>query len=98
MVCQLQPEQMYEVETPGHFANAQKGDILLSLGGDGVIAHLLRQVDPPQFYDHSGLITQDLTQTTNDGKPSYSPQQISHSTATIERWLEHSSLILMAYS
>jgi hypothetical protein len=89
MVCQLQPDNAYEVEVPGHFINAQKGDILLSLGGDGVIAHLLRQVDPPQFYDHTGMITQDLSKEIKDGKFSYSPQQISHSTATIERWLEH---------
>jgi hypothetical protein len=91
MVCQLynQTGDEYEVEVPGHFINAQKGDIILSLGGDGVIAHLLRRVDPPQFYDHSGMITQELSKEVKDGKYNYLPQQITHSTATTDRWLHH---------
>jgi Carboxypeptidase regulatory-like domain len=86
LVCQLRiGERPYEIEVPAHYENASKGDVLLSLGGDGVIARLLRQVTPAQYYDHSGMITRDMTSVVVDNRPHYQAQQITHATATTER-------------
>lgn len=86
LVCQLRiGEKPYEVEVPAHYENASKGDVLLSLGGDGVIARLLRQVTPAQYYDHSGMITRDITSMMVNNRPQYQAQQVTHSTATTER-------------
>ncbi len=62
------------MNTPGLFLNAQKGDVLLAPGGNGIIGRLLNQVIPPQFYSHSGLMTR------NHG-------QITHCTGSLD-WLE----------
>lgn len=74
-VCQATPEKR-EVITPGRFMNAQKGDVILSPGGGGLIGGLLRQVMPPQRYSHSGIMTRNHTEVT-------------HSTASEERLLAY---------
>jgi hypothetical protein len=45
--------------------NARKGDIVLSPGGNGFIGNLLRQVDHPQRYSHSGIMTRNHDQITH---------------------------------
>jgi hypothetical protein len=74
-VCQATPEKR-TVITPGRFLNARKGDIVLSPGGPGVIGQLLRQVNPPQRYSHSGIMTRNY-------------DQITHCTASEDRMLDY---------
>jgi len=73
-VCQATPETR-EVVTPARFLNALKGDIILSPGGNGLIGGLLLQVNPPQRYSHSGIMTRNY-------------DQITHSTASEDRLLD----------
>jgi hypothetical protein len=40
---------------PGRIHNAKKGDVILSPGSQTIIAQLLRQVHPAQYYSHSGV-------------------------------------------
>ncbi len=87
-VCQATLEQR-EVTIPACFENAKKGDILLAPGGDGLIGGLLHQLNPPQRYAHSGMITSDPTVSVKDGEISYEPQRITHSTAVVERAMEY---------
>ena len=63
-VCQATSEQQ-QVIMPGRFMNARKGDLILSPGGVGLIGGLLRQVTPPQRYDHSGMMTRNHDQITH---------------------------------
>jgi hypothetical protein len=56
MVCQLTSEVQWRY-VPGRILNAKKGDLLLDPGGPGLIGQLLRQVTPPQFYSHCGIMT-----------------------------------------
>ena len=56
--------------------NARQGDIILSPGGDGLVAKLLRQVYPPQLYSHSGIMSKNHTEVT-------------HSTASESRLFEY---------
>lgn len=63
-VCQATAEQR-QVITPGRFMNARKGDLILSPGGNGLIGGLLRQVNPPQRYSHSGIMTRNHDQITH---------------------------------
>lgn len=74
-VCQATDEKEYRW-VPARFVNARQGDIIISPGGAGVIAALLRQVSPPQFYSHSGIMTRNQT-------------EITHSTAWVERLLKY---------
>ncbi len=73
LVCQLTTEEM-QVMMPGRFVNARKGDVILSPGGAGIIAELLRQVNPPQKHSHSGIMTRNY-------------DEITHSTGS-EEWLQ----------
>ena len=59
-------------EAPAYIANAKKGDIILS-AGCGLIGSLLREVNPAQFYSHTGIMTQ-------------SYYEVRHSTASEERY------------
>jgi hypothetical protein len=70
-VCQATAERR-EVNFPGRFMNARKGDVILSPGGMGPIGGLLRQVMPPQRYSHSGMMTRNY-------------DTITHSTASEDR-------------
>jgi hypothetical protein len=56
MVCQLTSEIEWRF-VPGRILNAKKGDLLLDPGGPGVVGQLLRQVQPPQYYSHCGIMT-----------------------------------------
>ena len=56
MVCQLTSEVQWRY-VPGRILNAKKGDLLLDPGGPGIVGQLLRQVTPPQFYSHCGIMT-----------------------------------------
>lgn len=72
MVCQLTAETAWRY-VPGRVLNAKKGDAILSPGGSGLIGMLLKQVTPPQYYSHSGIMTKNHI-------------QVRHSTAS-EDWL-----------
>ncbi|MBX6371256.1 MAG: carboxypeptidase regulatory-like domain-containing protein [Acidothermus sp.] len=72
LVCQLTSEQV-QVTMPARFMNARKGDVILSPGDSSIIGSLLRQVNPPQKYSHSGIMTRNY-------------DEITHSTAS-EKWL-----------
>lgn len=63
-VCQATSEKEYRW-VPPRFVNARQGDIILSPGGDGLIAQLLRQVNPPQNYSHSGIMSRNQTEVTH---------------------------------
>jgi len=56
MVCQLTGETEWRY-VPGRILNAKKGDLLLDPGGPGLVGQLLRQVTPPQFYSHCGIMS-----------------------------------------
>jgi len=73
--CQACPEVRH-VETPSRFLNALKGDIILSPGGNSIVGRFLSQVDPPQRYDHSGIMTRNF-------------DQVTHSTASEGRVMDH---------
>ncbi len=75
LVCQITGET-YEELVPARFTNARKGDVVLSPGGSGLIAPLLRVVDPPQWYSHTGLMTNNY-------------YEITHSTAADDRFTKH---------
>lgn len=74
-VCQATAEKEWRW-VPPRFVNARQGDIILSPGGDGLIAQLLRQVDPPQSFSHSGIMSRNQTEVT-------------HSTASESRLLSY---------
>jgi len=61
MVCQLTAEVEWRY-VPGRVLNAKKGDLLLDPGGPGLVGQLLRQVTPPQFYSHCGIMSKDHIQ------------------------------------
>jgi hypothetical protein len=71
LVCQM-TQQTEVVPTPAQFLNARKGDVVLAPGGNGLIGGLLTQVNPPQKYSHSGIM-------------SLNHQQITHCTASQQR-------------
>jgi hypothetical protein len=77
LVCQLTNETS-QVTMPARFMNARKGDVILSPGGPSIIGQLLHQVDPPQAYSHSGMMTRNF-------------DEITHSTASEERLPKHMS-------
>lgn len=80
LVCQRTDETV-EVLMPARFMNARKGDIILSPGGPGLIGGLLRGVDPPQLYSHSGIMTRNY-------------DEVTHSTASEERMIDHTRGLL----
>lgn len=55
MVCQLTHETAWRF-VPGRVLNGKKGDIVLGTG-QTMIGQLLRQVSPPQYYSHSGIMS-----------------------------------------
>lgn len=64
LVCQL-TEEKDTVTMPGRFMNAHRGDVVLSPGGSGLIGSLLRNLDPPQRYSHSGIMTRNYDELTH---------------------------------
>ncbi len=64
LVCQLSDEKD-EYLMPARFMNGRKGDIILSPGGPGLVGSLLRAVDPPQKYSHSGIMTRNYDEVTH---------------------------------
>lgn len=75
LACQLTTEQQ-DVLMPARFMNARKGDVILSPGGAGLIGMLLANVDPPQRYSHSGIMTRNY-------------DEVTHSTAAEKRIPDH---------
>ena len=64
LVCQL-TDEVREVVIPARWVNARKGDCILSPGGDGFIGGLMLQVNPPQWYSHSGIMTRNYDEITH---------------------------------
>jgi hypothetical protein len=67
LVCALSGAEQL-VDVPASFCNAQKGDIILSPGGDGpgeMIGALLRALDQPQYHSHSGIMTRNFVEITH---------------------------------
>jgi len=79
MACQLTSEARWTT-VPGRFINARKRDIVLNPANlsdpDDLITNLMRQVTPPQRWSHSGIMTRNY-------------DQITHSTASMKRVLDH---------
>lgn len=75
LVCQLTSETE-DVLMPARWMNARKGDIILSPGGSGLIAGLMQQVSPPQWYSHCGIMTRNY-------------DEIAHSTGSESRLRDH---------
>lgn len=65
MVCQATDEQE-QVPTDARIMNGRKGDVIISAGGNGIVGELLRQISPPQLWDHSGMITANNSQITHN--------------------------------
>lgn len=75
LVCQLTTE-VKDVLMPARWMNARKGDCILSPGGDGIIGGLMLNVEPPQWYSHSGIMTRNY-------------DEITHSTGSQKRLMDH---------
>ncbi|MFC1591257.1 carboxypeptidase-like regulatory domain-containing protein, partial [Thermodesulfobacteriota bacterium] len=60
---------------PPHIHNALKGDVLISTEC-GFVGDLLRAVNPPQFYSHSGIMTSNY-------------YDLAHSTASSDRYTDY---------
>ncbi|MCX5863614.1 MAG: carboxypeptidase-like regulatory domain-containing protein [Deltaproteobacteria bacterium] len=75
LVCQL-TDETDDYELPARWMNARKGDIILSPGGEGIIGGLLLNVNPSQFYSHSGMMTKNY-------------EEITHSTGSQGRLMDH---------
>lgn len=75
LVCQL-TDETDDYELPARWMNARKGDIILSPGGEGIIGGLLLNVNPPQWYSHSGIMTKNY-------------EEITHSTGSQGRLMDH---------
>lgn len=56
-VCQL-TDEIKAINIPAKIVNARKGDVILSPGSDSGIGGLLKQVNPPQYFAHCGLMVQ----------------------------------------
>lgn len=71
MSCQATDEWTV---APAFIANARKGDVLLS-PGCGFVGNLLRNVEPPQAYSHTGIMTRDFYEvrhsTAAAGRPKH---------------------------
>lgn len=75
LACQLTSKvDNYLIEA--RWMNARKGDCILSPGGDGIIGGLMLNVEPPQWYSHSGIMTRNY-------------DEITHSTGSPERLMHH---------
>lgn len=75
LVCQLTTETS-DVLMPARWMNARKGDCILSPGGDGIIGGLMLNVQPAQWYSHSGIMTRNY-------------DEITHSTGSQRRLMDH---------
>ena len=64
LACQLTNETS-ERSMPGSYQNAQMGDVILTPGDDSPISQLLRGLTPPQYYSHSGIMTQNQVEITH---------------------------------
>jgi hypothetical protein len=68
------PAEEWEFDS-AQILNARKGDALLS-AGCGPIGNLLRRVDPPQDYSHSGIMSKDR-------------YEVRHSTSADDRYADY---------
>lgn len=60
VTAQLTTEKPERQVAPWRIGNACKGDLIICPGGPaGMIGGLLSQIDPPQYYDHVGIMTAD---------------------------------------
>lgn len=75
LVCQ-RTDEVIEVLMPARWMNARKGDCILSPGGDGIIGGLMLNVNPAQWYSHSGIMTRNY-------------DEITHSTGSQKRLMDH---------
>lgn len=75
LVCQL-TDETFDVEMPARWMNARRGDVILSPGGSGIIGGLLMNVNPSQWYSHSGIMTRNY-------------DEITHSTGSQSRLMDH---------
>lgn len=75
LVCQ-RTDEVQEVLMPARWMNARKGDCILSPGGDGIIGGLMLNVNPAQWYSHSGIMTRNY-------------DEITHSTGSQQRLMDH---------
>jgi hypothetical protein len=71
MFCMPTSEKQFVRMRP-RFMNAMRGDIILSPGNGSLISDVLANVDPPQAYSHSGIMTRNR-------------DEITHSTGSVER-------------
>jgi hypothetical protein len=66
LVCQWTPKTKQVTINP-QFLNARKGDVILcpSSGNASLVDGMLMQVNPPQLYGHSGIMTRNFEQITH---------------------------------
>lgn len=76
--CQLTDDWSDEIVIPARIINARKGDVIVSPGDDSPVARMLRRLEPPQFYDHVGIMIENF-------------YKIKHSTPSVD-WLTETGL------
>jgi hypothetical protein len=66
LACQITPETA-KVLIPAQFLNAAKGDVILcpSVGSASLVDAMFSQLNPPQLYGHSGIMTRNYDQITH---------------------------------
>lgn len=65
---------------PARFMNAKKGDIILSPADGSLVSDVLLNVDPPQPFSHSGMMTRNQ-------------DEVTHSTASMDRMTQSDYLV-----
>jgi hypothetical protein len=75
LVCQVTNE-VADVLVPARWGAAMKGDVILSPGGDGIIGGLMLNVQPVQWYSHTGIMTRNY-------------REITHCTGSQKRLMDH---------
>lgn len=63
LACQLAGQE--ERRVPGRFANARKGDIVLSPGAGSQMALLYQHMQPPQAHSHAGIMTRNYDEVAH---------------------------------
>jgi len=66
LACQITPKTE-QVLIPAQFLNAAKGDVILcpSVGDNSLVDAMFSQLNPPQLYGHSGIMTRNYDQITH---------------------------------
>lgn len=73
VTAQLEEKPLQERLLPWRISNAEKGHLLMTPGGPGgMIGGLLARLEPPQFYSHMGILTEDMV-------------ELRHATASMKR-------------